>query len=186
MGHSMGAGVAALAAGTYPERVRRLVMIEGTGPRSARPEDLPLSLARHMHDEVKAARLPLRTRPAALATAVRARMVSSPLTPRSAELLARRGTRQIGNGVLWRNDRRLSVLQPSQLDEAQIDAFLARIACPTLLVRADAGIGHEPALVDRRLALIAGARAVQVPGRHHVHMDDPHVIAAHVATFLER
>jgi pimeloyl-ACP methyl ester carboxylesterase len=32
MGHSLGAGVAALLAGAWPERVRRLVLLEGLGP----------------------------------------------------------------------------------------------------------------------------------------------------------
>ena len=39
MGHSMGAGIATLLAGAFPDRVRRRVLLEGFGPLSAPAEE---------------------------------------------------------------------------------------------------------------------------------------------------
>ena len=39
IGHSMGAGVASLFSSALPERVQKLVMIEGLGPYTGKPED---------------------------------------------------------------------------------------------------------------------------------------------------
>jgi pimeloyl-ACP methyl ester carboxylesterase len=184
VGHSMGAGVAALAAGTRPARVRHLVMIEGTGPRSARPEDLPQSLADHIAFEAKVHAAPRRARPAAFEIAVRARLASSPVSRASAELLARRGTFASGDGVMWRNDRRLSHMHPADLEESQVRAFLKRIDCPTMLIRADRGVQYDRALVAARLACIDDFQEVEVPGQHHAHMDDPEPVARQIRRLL--
>ncbi|MGD8859773.1 MAG: alpha/beta hydrolase [Myxococcales bacterium] len=184
MGHSMGAGVAALVAGTAPERVTSLVLIEGTGPRPTEPEDVPRVLEQHLAAECRAAGIPPRTRPARFEIAVRARLVSSPVSRRAAELLALRGTCPVDDGVLWRNDTRLSHLQPMILSEAQILGFLSRIDAPTLLIAAEDGIRYNADLVAARREAIPKLTSVTVPGRHHVHMDDPAVVAAHVAKHL--
>ena len=53
VGHSMGGNVAMLYAGVRPQRVRRLVNLEGFGMPATQPEQAPLRLARWM-DEIKA------------------------------------------------------------------------------------------------------------------------------------
>ncbi len=184
LGHSMGAGIAALAAGTWPDRVAGLVLLEGSGPRPVRASDVPRVLAMHWAAERKARGIPWRNRPAAMKTAVRARMVSSPLSRRAAELLAERGTRPVGDGVIWSNDRRLSRLQPAQLSEEQILIFLGAIRCPTLHVEAVDGIHYNAEIVGARKAAIRDYHGVMVPGQHHVHMDDATTVAAHVGPFL--
>ncbi|NNF67529.1 MAG: alpha/beta fold hydrolase, partial [Gammaproteobacteria bacterium] len=44
LGHSLGASVATLVAGTIPERIRSLVCIEGFGPLTTPPEQAPEQL----------------------------------------------------------------------------------------------------------------------------------------------
>ena len=46
LGHSMGGGVASLYAGTWPDRVRRLVVIEGLGPAAEDLADGPARMRR--------------------------------------------------------------------------------------------------------------------------------------------
>ncbi len=53
VGHSMGGNVAMLYAGVRPERVRRLVNLEGFGMPETQPEQAPLRYAKWM-DELKA------------------------------------------------------------------------------------------------------------------------------------
>lgn len=53
VGHSMGAGIGLMFAGTFPEKVSKLVMIEGLGPITAEPEATATNLRRTMEAERK-------------------------------------------------------------------------------------------------------------------------------------
>jgi pimeloyl-ACP methyl ester carboxylesterase len=184
VGHSMGAGIAALAAGTLPERVSQLVMLEGLGPRAVEPGGVPAALAAHLAAEQAQRALGSRHRPARFEIAVRARLVASPLTQDSAERLARRGTAQRDGGYVWTNDRRLHHVQPFTLEEPQIRSFFERVQCPTLLVWASDGLHRERSRLAPRTAYFRDLRAVEVPGRHHVHMDDAACVARQMLPFL--
>lgn len=185
MGHSMGAGIAALTAGTAPERVQRLVMLEGTGPRATEPVQTVEKLRGHLEARAVAARAAVNTRGGEFATAVRARMTySDPLERSSAELLCERGVRGASRGVTFGHDRRLQAQQPNQLSEAQVCAFLAAIRCPTQLVLASDGLALDPAVVDGRRAAFQDLSELHLPGGHHVHMDDAEAVAEVVGPFL--
>lgn len=184
MGHSMGASIASLVAGTCPDRVQRLVLLEGLGPRAVPEGQAGNLLQNYVELEQKARKTPVRSRPSAFETALRSRRVASPLSPASAELLARRGTEAVGDGVMWRNDRRLSRWQPIHFTEAQVREFLSRITCPTLAVTAADGLEMNQDTVVARKACIAELTEAHVSGQHHVHMDEPEVVLAHVAPFV--
>ena len=53
MGHSMGAGVSTLLAGSFPEDVNKLVLIEMLGPNSSDPEKTADVLKKAVVDELK-------------------------------------------------------------------------------------------------------------------------------------
>lgn len=185
LGHSMGAGIAALAAGTIPERVRALVMLEGVGPTATTPQETPERLRAHLQARRVARAAPDQSRGGAMQSAVRARMAfSDPLLPASAELLCERGVSAAPRGVAFSHDRRLQRPQPRQLSEAQILAFLELIRCPSLLVLAEDGLELDPAMVAGRRAAIQDLAVVTLPGGHHVHMDDAASVAHHVGPFL--
>lgn len=184
VGHSMGAGIAGLVAGTAPTRVARLALIEGIGSRSHRPEDVPERTAAWLEEERDARRFPDRRRPALFETAVRARLASRPIARASVELLALRGTEPIEGGVLWRHDRALQRTRPPSLDEESARAFLRRIGCPTLLVMAREGEQWLGQAAAERAACIQGLTRVEVEGAHHVHMDYPERVAEHLVPFL--
>ena len=187
MGHSMGAGIVALTTGTYPERVRGLVMFEGTGPRPTKPEEVPLALREHCEVKRREADRPVNHRGASFETAVRARVAfGDPIARGSAELLCQRGVVVAPGGVSFSADRRLHQAQPLQLTEDQILAFYRRIACPTLIVSGSEGMRYNESIVASRKRAIADLTDVVVPGGHHVHMDVAPQVATHVRSFLER
>jgi pimeloyl-ACP methyl ester carboxylesterase len=70
------------------------------------------------------------------------------------------------------------------MTEAQVTAFLRRIACPTLLLRAVPGMDVPAGFFEARLASIADLRLVERPGGHHIHLDDPTSVAEVVSSFL--
>ena len=56
LGHSLGAGVAALLAGTWPDRVRKLVLLEGLGPMTDLEAEAPARLREALAAEFAAGR----------------------------------------------------------------------------------------------------------------------------------
>ena len=58
-------------------------------------------------------------------------------------------------------------------------------ACEWLLLRAEPGMPIDAKYLEDRVRLIAGLHLVRHPGGHHVHLDDPVGVAAHVLPFLQ-
>jgi pimeloyl-ACP methyl ester carboxylesterase len=189
MGHSMGAGVATLVAGAYPERVSALLLLDGLGPLSREAESAPQRLSAH---RLQMARLVARQSPVypnvATLAAVLCKVVPQ-LSLKSAHVLLQRGAEQVFEGatcvgVRSVSDPRLRATSLFQLTEAQVQAFLQAIACPTVLLRPHDGYPFAPDLFDRRLACIAHAHCVRLSGGHHVHMEQPDEVAALLRPFL--
>ena len=184
LGHSMGAGVMMLAAGAAPERVDRLALIDGLGPRSTPAEEAPELLLRAYRQHVRRATSAPRTF-ASLDEAVdRMLEVRTPMLRTSAETIARRGTEAVEEGVRFRHDPMLQMTSRLRLTEGQVAAFLARIACPTLLIRPEQGWPLPAEYARARLAPIRDLTLITTPGGHHAHMDDPDAIAPPLAAFL--
>jgi pimeloyl-ACP methyl ester carboxylesterase len=184
MGHSLGAAVGAVWAGTFPDRVGRLVLLEGIGPLTEESDQAPTRLARALLEE----RSKRGRRPTVHADrkAVIERIGRSvhQLSREAAETLLTRGLKDVQGGVTWRSDPRLRIASRVRLTEAQVLAFLRAIACPTLLVRASAGYPFAALQADARLRAIGDVELVELPGTHHVHLEDPEPVAAAIARFL--
>lgn len=185
MGHSMGAGIAALTTGTYPEQIARLVLLEGVGPRPTRPDEIPEALREHCEIKKREAARRVIRKGAPFDTAVRARLAfGDGLSREAARLLCERGVEEAPGGVQFRVDRRLQQAQPLQLTEDQILAFLRRIACPTMLVLGSEGMRFREEVMAGRKAALRDLQEVELPGGHHVHMDTAPAVAAHLRPFL--
>ena len=166
LGHSLGGGVALLAAGTAaPGRVERLVMIESFGVHTAPTEEAPGILARAL------AKLPSGSAPSVFGSAAEAaaRRAAKNVVPdrcftaEHALVLCRRGlvpalspvapTKEVpagdrggggdgsgGCGVTWSSDPWLLAPTRLLLDECAVTAFARRAATPTLVVVARDGM----------------------------------------------
>lgn len=189
LGHSMGAAACAMTAGTLPERVERLALLEGlapnTVPAAEAPDRLARSIAQRGRREARVGRSERRAFPDLEAAAARLREAVDGLGRAAALRLVARGTKPVEGGLAWSADARLRGTSPFRITEEHVRVFLARIACPTLVVRAERGWDIDPRLLAARAACIPDLRVAVVPGAHHVHLDDPVVVLAHLAPFLE-
>ncbi len=183
LGHSMGAGISTLVAGTVPERIERAVLLEGLGPMTEEPEHAARRLARSLRLEGRKQDKQKRLFDAPETAAERLREAATML-PESARILIERGLVQVEGGWTWRADPRLRLDSRMRLTEAHANAFLSAIRCPVLLVSATHGWPHDPKQLEARLAKLATVERANVPGHHHVHLDDPETVAAHVIPFL--
>lgn len=186
LGHSMGAGISSLVAGTVPERIDRCVLLEGLGPLATEPAMAPRQLGRALRVEARKQARVVRSYPdpetaiARLCEAIRIR-------PESARILIERGLEldaNAGGGWTWRADPRLRLESRLRLSEDHVLAFLRAIRAPVLLVSATEGWPHDPALFARRVEAVADLSHVTLPGHHHVHLDDPDPVAAAIVEFL--
>jgi pimeloyl-ACP methyl ester carboxylesterase len=187
LGHSMGAGVASLFAGTFPERVTRLVLLEGLGPLSAQPQEAPERMAIGITRTLAVDRgSSMRVYPDLASVAKRLQQSGTGMTYAAALTLAERGTREDASGArVWRSDPRLRVPSLLRLSEEHVHTFLRRIACPVLIVRANQGYPLDESWVKRQLLCLRDVRVEHVAGGHHVHLDAPERVAPPVRKHLE-
>jgi len=171
LGHSMGAIVAVLLAGALPERVERLALIDGGLPISRAAAEAPQQLgdALRGHLALAGKRKPVYE---SVERAVRARMHGVAAVSReAAELLAERGLMPVPGGYTWRADSRLRLPYALRLDPAQAEAFVRAVRCPVSLV-----LGREGLLAGRpQLGVLLEElpfRVHELPGGHHLHLDD--------------
>jgi len=182
IGHSMGAGISSLLAAACPQRVARIVLIDGL----ALPESPERTVAR-MRESVTATRrrnAPLRVFPD-LDTPIQARMQANALDADSARLLVERGVREVPGGYCWRSDPRLMLPSFRYMTLPQIEAIMAGIECPARVIFSQSATPLLPRA--QKLALARGiphSEVFELPGIHHLHMQHPAQVASLAAGFL--
>ncbi|MED5432165.1 MAG: alpha/beta fold hydrolase, partial [Pseudomonadota bacterium] len=184
VGHSMGAGIACLFAAACPERVSRLVLIEGLGPPSTSGKDVADTLRKALDDMMSLAekRKPVY---AEIADAVEARTRGfGGLSREASALLTERGLMPVPGGWTWRADSRLRLTSSLRLTEEQVEGFVRAIQAPVCLILGEEGMGGN-GMFDHRLDWLPQARVVRLPGRHHLHMEAPEAVATAITAFLD-
>lgn len=184
LGHSMGAGIACLYAATFPERIERLLLIEGLGPPTTPGAEAPVLLRRAIEGMAALAgkRKPVY---ATLDEAVAARMGGfGGLDEPNARLLCERGLEPVTGGLTWRSDPRLRLPSSLRLTEEQVEGFLRAVTAPTLLVVGEQGMGGT-GMFDHRLPWLADLVVRRLPGRHHLHMESAAQVVATIDAFLD-
>jgi pimeloyl-ACP methyl ester carboxylesterase len=187
IGHSMGGTISFLYAGTFPERLSKLVLIEGVGPLGMNFSDAPLKMAGWIGELHQRGRNHFREYTSVEAGAHQLRQTNPRLKKEFAVDLARAGMKQNDNGKwVWKFDPLHRTASPQPFYTAQALEFFRRIACPVLIVdgqesrqtrRTDKQQRYD-AIQDRRLVTIGNAG-------HMIHQDNPEQLAEVVANFLD-
>ena len=187
LGHSRGAGISMLFAATFPERVDKLILLEGGLPLTGEAADAPAGLADALR-EARALRgktgrvFPQR----AMAIGERAAGFSK-VTPAAAELLARRSLREVEGGFQWHADQRLKAQSELHLTPEHVRAFARRVTAPVLLLFAAESPFADRPLYREMPSLFANIEIERVPGGHHCHLEGSEdVIAERIRAFLAR
>ena len=191
LGHSMGGNVVMGYAGVRPERVRKLINLEGFGMPATRPEQAPKRL-RQWLDELKA---PAAFKPYASAEAVAARLVqTNPRLARDkAAWLATRWAAQQADGQ-WAllADGAHKRVNPALYQAEEAVATWAAITAPLLWIEGGEtdmtkfwGQRYGHAEFEARLARVANVESTTLPDcGHMLHHDQPGALAARLLKFL--
>ena len=191
LGHSMGGNVAMSYAGVRPQRVRRLVNVEGFGLPASRAQQAPARLARWL-DELKA---PAELRPYASADAVAARLVKTNprLAPDKAAWLATRWAAPDAEGQ-WQvlADAAHKRVNPALYQADEVVETWARITAPLLWVEgADTDVAqwwgdrYPRGEFESRLRRVPTLRCLTLADcGHMLHHDRPAALAEAILGLL--
>jgi pimeloyl-ACP methyl ester carboxylesterase len=183
LGHSLGAAAASMLAGACPERIERLLLIEGLGPLTQAAELALEQLQRAFADRNSAdAKSPRVFKD--LDEAVAARMRANDLSRAAAKILVERGVKAVTGGLTWSTDPRLMLASPVRNTEEQVLAVLRGIRAPTALILAEPEQPYMPrTAMDRRIAQVNGIEVERMPGTHHLHLEAAAAVAAALLGF---
>jgi pimeloyl-ACP methyl ester carboxylesterase len=186
VGHSMGGSISFLYSGTFPQKVQKLVLIEGIGAAGMNFSDAPLRMEKWISELHDRGRNHFREYNSVEAGARQLQQTNPRLNSQTALHLARSGMKQNAKGKsIWKFDPLHRTTSPQPFYSAQAIEFLRRIECPVLVV--DGRHSRHAQHPDRqqRLAVIREKHfAVIDNAGHMVHQDNPEGLAQVVAEFL--
>ena len=171
LGHSMGAGVASYLAGTIPEKIKSVILIEGLGSLAQKAEKMPEILrdSAEQWQQLADKKLPLYPD---IETAVKVRHHVGGIEESSVRTLVARGLKPVEGGFTWRSDPKLKIKSRHYLTEEQACAFLREITAPVLLIEAENSKQDQwKELLLKRVRHVKILHHRKVPGDHHLHLD---------------
>jgi pimeloyl-ACP methyl ester carboxylesterase len=189
VGHSLGGNVACMYAGIRPERVAKLVNLEGFGLKPTRAGEAPGRYARWLDE--------LQERPRLRAykdfddLAQRLRQGNPRLSAEKAEFLARHWGHDAGaQGVLLRGDPAHKIVNPVLWRYEEVHACWQQVAAPVLWVdAADSDTLKRMGLTQddhaaRRTAFRTLRHETVAGAGHMLHHDQPEAVARLIEDFL--
>ncbi len=190
LGHSMGGNIAMVYAGTCPERVRRLINVEGFGLARTQPSEAPARLA-HWLAQLKE---PVSMRSFASLQEVVAKLIrrSSHMEEGFAFWLAQQWTERKDDGR-WHviADAAHKRVNPVLYRCDEIQAAWENIAAPVLLIEGDEAAqnlsknGRDLQELEARLSKLKCLKRFKIDRcGHMVHLDQPDALAQAVEHFL--
>ena len=189
VGHSLGGNVACMYAGVRPERVTKLVNLEGFGLVATKPGDAPRRYARwlaELHD-----RPGLRPYAGFGELAKRLRENNPRLSAERADFLARHWGRETEAGqVVLRGDPAHKIVNPVLYRYEEARACWQQVRSPVLWVdgaetTVTKRLGLDEAQRRERRDAFQNLRYTTVSGAGHMlHHDEPEAVAALIEAFL--
>ncbi|HUQ26138.1 MAG TPA: alpha/beta hydrolase [Burkholderiales bacterium] len=188
VGHSLGGNVAALYAGTRPERIAKLVNLEGFGLRATRPEQAPERYKEWLEE--------LRTPPQLRAyanfdeLAGRLRKGNQRLSAERADFLARHWGHEKDGKVVLRADPAHKIVNATLYRYEEAVACWQRVTAPVLWVEGDEWdtlkrYGPDASQLVERRAAFPNLQHVSIPqSGHMLHHDQPEALARAIEAFL--
>lgn len=178
LGHSMGGGIGSMAAGLSPH-VRALIVLDALGPLTTPADEAPQLFRRSW----ESGRKTFRRRYYATREEALQRVRTEGHSPEAAQALAERSLVSDATGWYYRYDPRLKQVSRARLTEEQIRAFLREVHCPVQVQSFLGGLLPKFSPTAERLQCLPQAQFVELPGGHHLHLEQPALVASKILEF---
>jgi pimeloyl-ACP methyl ester carboxylesterase len=176
LGHSLGGAIASVLAGTIPDRITHVGIVDGLGPMTTPADHAPMQLRLFCQDALNQKSTP--TTYDNIEQPVRSRLRVNQMQESSARIIIERNLKQRADCLWqWRTDPRLLKPSPLHLTEEHAIAFLNEIVAPITVVRPEPGFPFSEDIIQRRIKAIPHINIEKIPGHHHVHLDEPEPVA---------
>lgn len=196
IGHSMGGNVAGMFSALFPEMVDALVLLDSYGFLPTDPKEIP-KVMRDAMDELlqyeKKSEEDKRKVYTHEKAAERLLAANTSLSEKSLHILLERGLVQVEGGVIFSRDFRINLKNLVRVSLEQCLELQSKIQASVLVILAEAGFDkiylrpHQKTVTSALLQAYRDRNhtVVKIPGDHHVHMNNPEVVAPLVSDFLQ-
>ncbi|GAA6130173.1 alpha/beta fold hydrolase [Halopseudomonas sabulinigri] len=173
LGHSMGAIISGVLAGSLPERILGAAMIDGLMPFTSEADDAPKQMARFFKSSLAVGnkRKPVYD---SVEKAVSARVLggTTPISRDAVSCLVERGLMPDHGGWTWRTDPQLMLPSALRFTNHHAVSFIEAIEAPTMLVLANQGVMHKHPQVLDRIERFKHIQLHKMDGGHHLHLEE--------------
>ena len=194
IGHSMGAGVASLYAGTFPHEVENLILLDFGGPTMSFTEEKSIVLAQYA-TKMCSTKVPIPRTYQSIESAADRRKASSVgnICQKDALLLTERGTRvTAANVFIFSHDPMVKYSYEPFVAEELMTSIYSNICCAVLALRGTDHIfgTNVQYMWDRLIEAISlsakykGCKKVR--GGHFFHLENPEEVAQEINEFVTR
>ena len=186
LGHSRGAIISGLIAGTFPERITHAVLIDGYVPMPQSPDNAAKQVMKAIRENRRfAASSPTYFQD--FDRAIQARVNGFvPLQIEAATLLANRGVAEGPRGYYWASDQRLKAASYVKFSKENLESFFTGILARVLLIQAENSAFSPDRQQSDLFGWIPQMDITKMPGSHHLHLEDQaELVAEKVQSFLK-
>lgn len=196
IGHSMGGNIAGMFSALYPEMVNAVVLLDSYGFLPTDSKEIS-RVIREGFDEMLQFEKKMEEKKKRVYTYKKAverlMSVNQTLSERSAKILLERGVVQVDGGVVFSRDFRINLTNIARISLEQSLELQSRITASVLVVLAENGFGkmfveeEESKFISELLQAYRDKNhaVVTIPGDHHVHLNNPDVVAPVLSDFLQ-
>ncbi|MGK0291302.1 MAG: pimeloyl-ACP methyl ester carboxylesterase [bacterium] len=182
LGHSLGAGVSSIASGVFPEKIHKLMLLDGLGPMTDLAEDSPKQMQTAIIKQQKEVRSPRTFK--TIEEAIEARQRILTISDEGGRCIMERGLKQHNEHCLvLKSDQKLTSPSFLRLTEEQVLPFFEKISAPTLAIWAKSGWKIDTPQMEKRMNSISQLKSISIEGHHHFHLDAPQPIAKELLDF---
>jgi pimeloyl-ACP methyl ester carboxylesterase len=185
LGHSRGAIISEILACAIPERVRRLVLLDGVGTLGVAEDKFATQMRKFLDDKQQLMSRDLRVFDTQ-ELAIQQRLKRGDLTSEAAHLICLRNLQKKGDGYSWTTDPRLKGASAVKLTPGHMEAVWCGLSMPALLLLAESGRDGHLEYAEMAAQHIPDLLMESCSGRHHFHMEDGvAAVAGRIDKFLQ-
>lgn len=184
LGHSMGGFISQLVASVIPERIQAVSLIESFGLLTFKADETRMKL-----QQALAERRALVNKVAPVYAdkerIIRLRAEKSAVTAAQIAAVVERNLYAVEGGWSWRVDPKVRLSSTFRYSKEQADDIIAGIVCPVQCIRGEQGYAELQQAFSLWGSFVALEPVISLAGGHHVHLEQPQKVAAHINAFLQ-